>query len=43
MRIEGDLAFALYRGMDGKGYALPLKNEGGRWKLTALGPTPLEF
>jgi hypothetical protein len=21
----------------------PLKNEDGRWKLTALGPTPLEF
>jgi hypothetical protein len=42
LRIEGDTAFAIYRGMDGKGYALPLIREGGQWKLTALGPTPLE-
>jgi hypothetical protein len=43
VRIEGDTAFALYRGIDGKGYAIPLKLEGGTWKLTALAPTPLEF
>jgi hypothetical protein len=42
LRIEGDTAFAIYRGTDGKGYALPLIREGGQWKLTALGPTPLE-
>jgi hypothetical protein len=41
LRIEGDTAFAIYRGADGKGYALPLKREEGVWKLTALGPTPL--
>jgi hypothetical protein len=42
LRIEGNTAFAIYRGADGKGYALPLIREGGQWKLTALGPTPLE-
>jgi hypothetical protein len=42
MRIEGNTAFAIYRGADGKGYALPLKLEGGVWKLTALAPTPLQ-
>jgi hypothetical protein len=42
MRIEGDRGFGLYRGTDGKGYAISMKKEGGRWKLNALGPTPLE-
>jgi hypothetical protein len=41
VRIEGEVAFAIYRGRDGKGYAIPLKQEGGSWKLTALAPTPL--
>jgi hypothetical protein len=41
VRIEGEVAFAIYRGLDGKGYAIPLKQEGGSWKLTALAPTPL--
>jgi hypothetical protein len=42
MRIDGELGFALYRGTDGKGYAIAMENEGGRWKLSSLGPTPLE-
>jgi len=42
MRIRGELGFALYRGTDGKGYAISLSTEDGRWKLNALGPTPLE-
>jgi hypothetical protein len=41
LRIEGDTAFAIWRGRDGKGYALPLTLENGEWKLTALAPTPL--
>lgn len=41
LRIEGEVAFAIYRGHDGKGYAVPLKLEGGKYKLTALAPTPL--
>jgi hypothetical protein len=40
-RTEGDTGFAIYWGIDGKGYAFALKSEGGAWKLTALAPTPL--
>ncbi len=40
-RIEGDTAFAIYRGNDGKGYAYPMTLEDGVWKLTSLGPTPI--
>ena len=42
IRIEGDRGFGLYRGTDGKGYAIPMKKEDGRWKLNAPRPTPLE-
>jgi hypothetical protein len=42
VRIEGNLGFALYRGTHGKGYAISMKREDGRWKLNALRPTPLE-
>jgi hypothetical protein len=41
-RTEGDTGFAIYWGIDGKGYAFPLKSEGGSWKLTSLAPTPLQ-
>ena len=40
-RIEGNTAFAIYRGNDGKGYAYPMALEDGVWKLTSLGPTPI--
>jgi hypothetical protein len=42
-RTEGDTGFAIWWGIDGKGYAMPLKSEEGGWKLTALAPTPLHF
>jgi hypothetical protein len=42
-RTEGDTGFALWWGIDGKGYAMALKSEDGAWKLTALAPTPLQF
>jgi hypothetical protein len=42
-RVEGDTGFAIWWGIDGKGYAMPLKSEGGAWKLTALAPTPLQI
>lgn len=42
LRVEGDLGFGLYRGIDGEGYAIPTKKEDGRWKLNAPRPTPLE-
>jgi hypothetical protein len=41
-RVEGDTGFAIWWGIDGKGYAMPLKSEDGSWKLTALAPTPLQ-
>lgn len=41
-RVEGDTGFAIYWGIDGKGYAFALKSEGGAWKLTSLAPTPLQ-
>jgi hypothetical protein len=41
-RVDGDTGFAIYWGIDGKGYAFPLKSEGGGWKLTSLAPTPLQ-
>jgi hypothetical protein len=41
VRNEEEVTFAIYRGKDGKGYAIPLKREGGDLKLTALAPTPL--
>jgi hypothetical protein len=43
LRREGDTAFALYHGIDGKDYAFPLKLEGGQWKMTSLGATLLSF
>jgi hypothetical protein len=43
LRVEGDVAFALYHGRDGKNYAFPVTLEGGEWKLTSLAPTPLSF
>jgi hypothetical protein len=42
-RSEGDTGFAIYWGIDGKGYAFALKSEGGSWKLTSLAPTPLQI
>jgi hypothetical protein len=41
MRTENEIAFALYIGIDGKNYAFPMTQEGGKWKLTALAPTPM--
>jgi hypothetical protein len=41
-RVDGETGFAIYWGIDGKGYAFALKSEGGGWKLTSLAPTPLQ-
>ena len=35
-RVEGDTGFAIWWGIDGKGYAMPLKSEDGAWKLAAI-------
>ena len=41
-RVDGDTGFAIYWGIDGKGYAFALKSENGSWRLTSLAPTPLQ-
>jgi hypothetical protein len=43
LRRRGSISFALYHGVDGKSYAFPLTLEGGEWKMTSLGATPLSF
>jgi hypothetical protein len=43
LRVEGDIGFALFHGVNGKNYAFPLTLEEGEWKLTSLAPTPLSF
>lgn len=43
LRVKGNVAFALYHGINGKNYAFPLQLEDGEWKLTGLAPTPLSF
>jgi hypothetical protein len=40
VRVDGESAFAIYV-FNGEGYALPMKAEGGAWKLFNISPTPL--
>jgi hypothetical protein len=41
LRTEGEKAFLIYRGAEGAVYAIPMKPEGGAWKVGALAATPL--
>ncbi|HTR75446.1 MAG TPA: hypothetical protein VMH33_09360 [Solirubrobacterales bacterium] len=41
LRVEGDKAWALYHGTDGKDYAIPLEKEGGSWKIGSIVTTEL--
>jgi hypothetical protein len=41
LRREGERAFLIYRGAEGKGYAIPVRQEGGAWKVAGLAGTPL--
>ncbi len=41
LRREGDQGFLIYYGAGHETYAMPLKEEGGSWKLTALSGTTL--
>jgi hypothetical protein len=41
LRIEGDRAFVIYRGTQDTVFAMPLKQEDGRWKVASLAGTPL--
>ncbi len=36
LRVEGQQAFLTYRGAGGKVYSMPLREEGGEWKMEAL-------
>jgi hypothetical protein len=41
LRTEGEQAFLIYRGAEGTIYAIPMKPEGGGWKVGALAATPI--
>lgn len=41
LRHEGEQGFLIYYGADHAKYAMPLRNEGGSWKVTALSGTTL--
>ncbi|HET7485956.1 MAG TPA: hypothetical protein VFJ64_11365 [Solirubrobacterales bacterium] len=41
LRTEGEQAFLIYRGAEGAVYTIPMKPEGGAWKVGALAATPL--
>ena len=40
-RVEGEWGFLLYRGKDGRDYAMLMRKEDGRWKVDDLAPTLL--
>lgn len=40
LRIEGDRAFAMFNGTDGKGYFMPMARDGGEWKVASLAAVP---
>lgn len=41
LRREGEQAFLIYYGAEKTAYAIPMKPEGGEWKVAALAGTPL--
>jgi hypothetical protein len=41
LRSEGEQSFLIYRGEGGTVYAMPMKDEGGAWKVGLLAATPL--
>lgn len=41
LRTEGEQSFLIYRGEGGTAYAMPMKNEGGEWKVGLLAASPL--
>jgi hypothetical protein len=40
LRIKGTSAFALFHGPKGSKYVMPMRNEGGAWKMSQLAPLP---
>lgn len=41
LRVEGDRAFLIYRGLEGDILAMPMAQEDGEWKVASLAGTPL--
>jgi hypothetical protein len=41
LRIEGDRAFIIYRGLEGEILAISMSEEDGEWKVASLAGTPL--
>lgn len=41
LRVEGESGFLLFHGAHGVDYFIPLRREGGRWKVAAIAPSPL--
>lgn len=41
LRVEGDRSFVIYKGSKGAVLAMPMVNEGGKWKVASLAGTPL--
>jgi hypothetical protein len=41
LRVEGDRAFIIYRGLNKAVIAIPMTKEGGSWKVAGLSGTPL--
>ncbi len=40
LRVKGDVAFALFYGPHATKYVMPMRNEGGAWKVSQLTPLP---
>jgi hypothetical protein len=40
LRVKGDVAFALFYGPHDVKYVMPMRNEGGAWKVGQLAPLP---
>lgn len=41
VRVEGDRSFVIYRAGDETILAMPMKRDGGEWKVAGLAPAPL--
>ncbi len=40
LRVKGDVAFALFYGPHATKYVMPMRNEGGAWRVSQLTPLP---
>ncbi len=42
LRVEGERSLVIYTGTQGTVLAMPMANEGGKWKVAAISGTPLD-